>query len=66
MAMVGKLNPEMENDSTPHKEAALMAILIQGNRQKRNTPKACVADTARMEADIMGSSPPFNGKWRYP
>ena len=39
--MTGNENPEMENEMTPHKEAALKARRKDPNRPKRNTPKAC-------------------------
>lgn len=66
MAITGKVNPEMENEITPHKEAALMDNRMLPNSPNRKTPNACEASTRSSPASIIGKMPLLHGKCMNP
>ena len=66
IAITGNEKPEMEKDTTPHREQALRASRNVGNTAMRNTPKACEATTHNNVANRSGPMPLWHGKPNTP
>ena len=66
IANTGKVAPQAENPTTPHRELILIDMRNDGAIPKANTPKPWAATTVKKARSIITFKPPGCGKQRCP
>ena len=65
-ASCGNENPDIGNESTPHKVARLSAQRSEGTKPQKKTPKANDELISKNMSSNIGQMPLFNGNFHTP